>query len=122
MKIVSLIFQIIVALGLLNVWLLRFRKTTPYRGGTARSMPEEFAFYGLPKWCLWTVGGLKVGCAVCLLIGIWAPVFVAPAAGTISLLMIGALFMHLKVRDPLLKSVPAGAMLALAAFILSNAV
>ena len=45
MKTVALIFQILVALGLLNVWLLRFRKPTPYRGGQARSMPEEFAAF-----------------------------------------------------------------------------
>lgn len=121
MKIVSLIFQIVVALGLLNVWLLRFQKKTPFRGGEAQSMSQEFAFYGLPKWCLWGVGGLKVGCALCLLAGIWVPALVAPAAGIVLVLMVGAIAMHFKVRDPLMKSLPAGAILALAAFILVSA-
>ena len=121
MKIVSLIIQIIVALGLLNVWLLRFGRPTAFRGGTARSMPEEFAAYGLPKWALWVVGGLKVVCAVCLLVGIQFPVLVAPAAATIATLMLGAIAMHLKVRDPLVKSLPAGLILALGAFVLANA-
>ncbi len=120
MKIVSLIFQIVVALGLLNVWLLRFHKKTPFRGGAAQSMPEEFASYGLPKWSLWTVGGLKVICAVCLLAGIWVPALVTPAAGIVSLLMVGAVAMHFRVRDPLMKSLPAGVVLALVAVILAR--
>jgi hypothetical protein len=122
MKIVSLIFQIIVALGLLNVWLLRFNKKTAYRGGAAQSMKEEFASYGLPQGSLWTVGGLKIACALCLLMGIWIPVLILPAAAVVSLLMIGAIAMHLKIRDPLVKSVPAGTVLILVAFVLANAV
>ena len=122
MKIVSLIIQIIVALGLLNVWLLRFNRPTPYRGGGSRSMPEEFAAYGLPKWVLYVVGALKVSCALCLLAGIWFPALVLPAAVLIGSLMLGAIAMHLKVRDPFIKSVPAGSILALTAFVLANAV
>ena len=121
MKIVSLIIQIVVALGLLNVWLLRFSRPTPYRAGGARSMPEEFAAYGLPKWSLWTVGGLKVSCAVCLVAGFWFPALVVPASGVIALLMAGAIMMHLRVRDPLLKSVPAFSVLALVSFVLATA-
>lgn len=120
MKIVSLIFQIVVALGLLNVWVLRFHKKTPFRGGDAQSMQQEFASYGLPKWCLSAVGGLKVVCALCLLAGIWIPVLVAPAAGIVSLLMLGAIAMHFKIRDPLIKSLPAGTVLALVAVILAS--
>jgi uncharacterized membrane protein YphA (DoxX/SURF4 family) len=122
MKIVSLIIQIVVALGLLNVWLVRFHKPTPYRPGNARTMHEEFAAYGLPAWSLWIVGGLKVACAACFVAGIWVPVLVAPAAIVLSVLMLGAIAMHLKVHDPLIKSVPAGTVLALTAFVLANAV
>ena len=121
MKIVSLIFQLVVALGLLNVWLLRFHKKTPFRGGNAQSMQQEFASYGLPKWSLWIVGGLKVICALCLLAGIWVPALVTPAAGIVSLLMVGAIAMHFKIQDPLIKSLPAGVVLALVAVILANA-
>jgi len=122
MKIVSLIFQIIAALGLLNVWVLRFHKKTPYRGGAAQSLPEEFASYGLPKWSLWAVGGLKTLCAVSLLLGFWVPVLVAPAAGIIALLMVGAVTMHFKIGDPLIKSLPASVVLALVGVVLANAI
>lgn len=99
--------QIIVALGLLNVWLLRFNRSTAYRGGGARSMPEEFAAYGLPGWLVYVVGALKVGGALCLIGGIWFPSLVFPAALVIGFLMAGALTMHFKIGDPLKKSMPA---------------
>lgn len=121
MKIVSLIIQIIVALGLLNVWLLRFNRPTPYRGGNSHSMPEEFAAYGLPKWVMYGIGALKVSCALCLIAGIWVKALVLPAAAVIAALMLGAIAMHLKIHDPLIKSVPAGTVLALTAFVLANA-
>lgn len=122
MKIVSLIFQIIAALGLLNVWVLRFHKRTPYRGGAALSLPEEFDSYGLPRWSLWVVGGLKSLCAVSLLLGIRAPILVAPAAGIVLVLMVGAIAMHFKIGDPLVKSLPASIVLALVAVVFANAI
>ena len=113
MNFVIPIFQIVVALGLLNVWLLRFQRSTPYRGGNARSMREEFAAYGLPEWSPYVIGTLKVGSAVCLITGLWLPYLVFPSALLVAVLMLGALAMHLKIRDPLKKSVPALVMLAL---------
>ena len=113
MNILISILQIAVAAGLLNVWLLRFQRSTPYRGGGARSMREEFAAYGLPEWFRYVIGTLKVGSALCLIAGLWLPFLVFPSALLIAILMLGALAMHLKIRDPLKKSVPALVMLAL---------
>ena len=76
-------------------------------------MPEEFAAYGLPAWFAYVIGVLKVGSAIALIVGIWIPVLVLPAAGLISVLMVGALSMHIKIQDPLKKSLPALGMLAL---------
>ena len=61
--------QMIIAFGLLNVWLLRSQKTTPYRGGDATNMREEFAAYGLPAWFMWAIGLLKVTLAIALIAG-----------------------------------------------------
>ena len=113
MNLVISICQILVALCLLNVWLLRFQRSTPYRGGDARSMREEFAAYGLPGWSPYVIGTLKVGSALCLLAGVWLRFLVVPAALLVTILMLGAFAMHLKIRDPLKKSVPALAILAL---------
>ncbi len=117
MNLVGTVLQVIVALGLLNVWLLRFNKTTQYRGGNAKNLKEEFKAYGLPDWFVYFIGALKVGSALALLAGVWIPALVLPAAALVVLLMLGALAMHLKVGDPLMKSMPAGLMLVMGVLI-----
>jgi hypothetical protein len=107
------ITQIIIALGLLNVWLLRLKSKTSYRGGTATTLKEEFQVYGLPSWAYTVVGILKIGSALMLLAGIWIQPLVTPFAGLVTLLMVGAIVMHIKVKDPLIKSLPAAVMLVL---------
>lgn len=107
MEYVRMIAQVIIALGILNVWLLRFNKATIYRAGTARNMKEEFATYGLPLWFMWVVGGLKILFALSLLVGFWLPQLIRPAAIGMAILMLGAIGMHIRVGDPLKKAVPA---------------
>jgi uncharacterized membrane protein YphA (DoxX/SURF4 family) len=112
---VFLVLQVIVGLGLLNVWLIRSRSATSYRGGDSRSLKEEFAAYGLPEWFLYLVGALKIGSAILLLVGIWYEPVVLPAAAVVVVLMLGALAMHVKVKDPAIKSLPAFLMLVMSA-------
>lgn len=114
------IAQIITGCGLLNVWLLRFNKSTAYRGGTAANMLEEFAAYGLPAWSCYLVGFLKVTSAFALLAGLLYPALVLPAAVVVAVLMAGAVAMHLKVGDPIKKSVPALSVLILCAIIIAG--
>lgn len=109
--------QIAIALGLVNVWLLRFGKATPFRGGRAQNMHEEFAVYGLPSWSLFAIGGLKLSIAALLVAAVWFAGLRQPAAAALALLMLGAVSMHLRVRDPLVRSVPALGMLALSIFV-----
>ncbi len=117
MKYLLISLQLIVALGILNVWLLRRNKATPYRGGGARNLREEFAAYGLPFWFMCLVGVLKVGLAIALLAALWMHDLARPAAIGMGLLMVGAFAMHLKVKDPLAKAVPSLAVLAMCAAI-----
>ena len=105
--------QWVVALGLINVWVLRCNQATGYRGGQARTMREEFAAYGLPGWSMFVVGALKIGAAVTLIAGAWFPAGVLPAAAVICVLMVGALTMHWRVQDTLKKYMPALAMLVM---------
>jgi len=107
------VLQIILALGLVNVWLVRFRKPTKYRGSGAANMREEFRAYGLPVWFMYMIGAAKMVIAVLLIIGLWIPAVVAPAAAVLAVLMIGAVSMHVKVRDAFIRTVPALAMLAM---------
>jgi hypothetical protein len=120
MQEISQLFQIVVALGLLNVWLLRFNKPTEYRGGQASSMRQEFATYGLPEWFCYLVGFLKVTSAFCLLAGFLFPSIVIYPAVVVSVLMVGALGMHLKVKDPIKKSIPAFSVLLMCLIIIAS--
>lgn len=118
MEIVSLICQLVVGLGILNVWLLRFNKSTPYRGREATNLKEEFEAYGLPAWSVYVVGIIKVPAAIALLIGIALPALVLPAAAVLAALMLGAVAMHFKVNDAAQKFVPASLVLLLCVVIM----
>ena len=95
------------------MWLLRRQSSTAYRGGDAKNLKDEFAAYGLPAPMFYIVGGLKIICGVLLLVGLAYPPVVLPAAAVVAVLMMGAVAMHLKVRDPVSKFVPAALMLAM---------
>lgn len=118
MEYIGIISQAIIALGIYNVWLLRYGKSTQYRGGGAKNMQEEFAVYGLPGWSVYVIGFVKLVAATLLLVGIAYPVVVMPAAITMIILMMGAFAMHLKVKDPLIKAIPALTLLVLSVLVL----
>lgn len=117
---VNAVLQLIVGLGLLNVWVLRSAKRTSYRGGAAQTLREEFASYGLPTAAFYLVGALKVVAALVLLAGLWWPLPVRAAAGAVVVLMVGAIFMHVKIKDPITKSVPAAILLAMCAVLVAR--
>ncbi len=100
--------QVIVGLSILNVWLVQPKKATRWRGGDAKTIVEEFQVYGLPVWSVYVIGTLKVILALLLMAGIWYPMLKFPAAAGLGILLAGSVTMHLKVRDPLIKSFPAG--------------
>lgn len=113
MKWFVFVSQLAIALGLLNVWLLRAGKPTAWRGGEAKNMREEFLAYGLPPWFMWTIGFAKVTLAVLLILGLWVNAITKPAAMGVAVLMVGAIAMHFKARDPWKKSLPAASLLGL---------
>jgi hypothetical protein len=113
--------QIVIAIGLLNVWLLRNKKSTDYRGGNALTLKQEFEIYGLPFWFYYLIGFLKISSALLLIAGIWKPILVIPVASLVSILMLGALAMHIKVKDPIKKSLPALCILLLNAALILGA-
>jgi uncharacterized membrane protein YphA (DoxX/SURF4 family) len=114
---VTSVLQLVVGLGLLNVWLVRSKSATEYRGGSATSLREEFAVYGLPSFAFPVVGVLKVSAAVVLIAGVWLELPVRLAAAVVAALMVGAIVMHVKVSDPIKRAVPATVMLVLSAAI-----
>jgi hypothetical protein len=96
---------------------LRRSKATAYRGKDAKTLREEFAVYGLPFPIFCLIGIFKVGFALALLASLWIPSLAQPAAVGMGALMLGAFFMHLKVKDPISKALPSFAVLAMCAAI-----
>lgn len=121
MEYIIIAAKVVIFISIINVWFLRFNKKTPYRGGNATNMKEEFASYGLNESMVYIIGGLKVLSALALVISIWIPQIALPAASLMALLMVGAIVMHLKIKDDLSKSVPALSFLLLSILILLNA-
>jgi hypothetical protein len=115
MDLALLIIQIIVALVIFNVWLFRYGKETNWRGGTAKNMEEEFATYGLSLRLMIIIGTLKVSLATLLIIGVWIPILTNLSAAILAILMLGAVSMHVKVKDPIQKTLPAITILLLSA-------
>ena len=113
MEVLIKIVQVVIALGILNVWLFRFGKPTAWRAGEARNMKEEFAVYGFPPWFMTLIGCFKILFAALLILGLWMPHLTGPAASGLAVLMLGAVAMHVKVKDPFRKSMPALALLFL---------
>ena len=94
MEYLTIACQIIVGLGILNVWVLRFKKPSPYRGAQAMNMTEEFAAYGLPAWSVALVGVVKISAAIGLLVGLFIPQAVLPSSLVLAFLMLGAVAWH----------------------------
>jgi len=113
MDVLKSVIQVIIALGILNVWLLRFNKPSEWRGKRSLNMREEFAAYGLPGWSVFVVGAMKITLATFLLVGLFVPEVTEPAAVGLALLMLGAVLMHIRVKDPSKRSLPALTLLIL---------
>lgn len=119
MEILKIILQLIVGLGILNVWLLRFNKKTAYRGGQASNMKEEFKAYGLSETLVYIVGFVKCFLALALLTGIWIESVTDPAAIGMGIMMLGAIVMHLKIKDSFKQTLPALSLLISCAVIVA---
>ncbi|MEY4700191.1 MAG: hypothetical protein RL326_378 [Pseudomonadota bacterium] len=109
----TILIQLFIALGIFNVWVIRFNKPTSFRGGDAQTMAEEFRVYGLSDEVRKLVGALKLGLAALLVVGIWVPAVAVLAASCMAFLMLVAVVMHVKVSDPIKKAVPAFCMMML---------
>jgi hypothetical protein len=118
MENIEVIIQVIIALGIFNVWIIRRKKPSLYRGGDANNMESEFKAYGFKDSFMKFIGFSKLLLASLLLLGIWFPVLVDPSAFLMGCLMLGAIGVHIKINDSLIKSLPAFLMLCLSTAII----
>lgn len=120
MTTLAILAQIILAVGIFNVWVVRRDRATAFRPDGAASLEEEFERYGFPAWFHTVIGSTKIALAVLLLVGIFVTAAAAPAASLLALLMVGAIGAHVRVRDPLVKSAPAFMMLVLSLVVVAG--
>ena len=113
MDIVHLLFCLAMGLALLYVWLFRFSKPSPFRGEVVKDLVQEFFDYELPLRLVWIVGSLKVTAAIALILSIFILRLTLPATALISILMEGAIALHVRIKDRLIKSVPAAGLLVM---------
>ena len=99
--------KIIVGVSILNVWLLRKNKATKWRGGAAKTILEEFKVYGFSKSFCYFIGFLKVSLAILLLASIQFKTLTLLGALGLSILLVGSIIMHIRVKDAWYKSFPA---------------
>ena len=117
LKILYTCVSFFVSILVTNVWLFRFNKETPYRGGDAKNMIEEFATYGLDINIMYLVGALKIFASLGLIIGIFKTKVSAYSSLLMAILMIGAIYFHFKISDPAIKYFPSVLMLLCSIFI-----
>ena len=96
-----------VSITILSVWLLRKNRKTIYRGGGAVNLLEEFQNYGLSKNVMIGVGVCKVSLSILLLLGLRYSSLVLPSIFFLALFMLAAVFFHLKIKDPIIPTVPS---------------
>ena len=117
LKILNVCISLFVSILVTNVWLFRFNKETPYRGGNAKNMIEEFAAYGLDLNTMYLVGSLKIIASLGLIIGLLKTKISVYSSLLMAILMIGAIYFHFKISDPAIKYFPSALMLTCSVFI-----
>ena len=110
LKIISKVLSVFVGLTVINVWLFRSDKTTPYRGGNSANLLDEFEVYGLEEYFL-IIGVVKVSLAIILLLSLYFNKLRFFASSGIALMMMVAIYMHISVGDDIIKSMPASILL-----------
>lgn len=103
----TIALKIIVGVSILNVWLLQKNKATKWRGGNAVNIVEEFQVYGFSKQFCYFIGFLKVSLAIMLLASIQFKTLTLIGVLGLSILLLGSIIMHIRIKDALYKSFPA---------------
>jgi hypothetical protein len=105
-----LIAQVVIALSVLFVWVVRLP-----------NVELEFREYSLPDVVRNLVGATKISAAALLLAGVWYPGLVFPAAAVMTFFMVCAQYFHFKVRHPASKYVASFVLLLLSLYVAVSA-
>ncbi len=116
--ILVIVAKLLVGLGILNVWVLRASKASPWRGNGTLSLREEFAAYGFGLKSFYFVGAIKIFASLGLLVSIWYAEYTRLCSLVLIITLIGSVVMHIKIKDSINKCLPALSLILLLVFIL----
>ena len=96
MQNLTICLQALVAAAIFFVWVVRYQ-----------NIIVEFKHFGLPDWLRDSVGTLKLGLSVLLLVGIERPEMAIIGGWGVAALMACAFATHVRVKNPVFKMLPS---------------
>ena len=106
MDITVAIAQVVIAVSVIFVWVVRLP-----------NVEKEFREYELSDVVRNLVGATKISASALLLAGLWYDGLVFPAALVMTFFMVCAQYYHFKVRHPFIKYVPSLVLLLLSLYV-----
>ncbi|MBL30486.1 MAG: hypothetical protein CMC81_04545 [Flavobacteriaceae bacterium] len=106
MEKIAIYCQIIIAVSVINVWVLRYD-----------NIVKEFVQYGLSDLVRNVVGATKIALSTLLIVGIFYDKVVLISSLSMAFLMICAQLAHISVKNPLIKYIPSLTLLLLSLFV-----
>lgn len=106
MQNLTISLQAFVAAAIFFVWVVRYQ-----------NIIVEFKHFGLPDWLRDSVGTLKLGLSVLLLVGIERPEIAVIGGWGVAVLMACAFATHVRAKNPIYKMLPSLSLLTLSLLI-----
>ena len=116
------ILQLIIGISILFVWLVRSHTPSNFRVGRANNLKEEVLEVGLPIIFYDIMKVIKPMFAFFLIVGLFYSPMTFPSMIVTTILMSGALLMHIKAKDNFAKVIPALTLFSFCVFIFIKSV
>jgi uncharacterized membrane protein YphA (DoxX/SURF4 family) len=76
-------------------------------------MVEMFDHFKYPRWFMYFTGAVEVVGALGVLVGVFVPVLAVLGGLLLAATMVGAVFTHIRAKDPVSMMIPPGILLVL---------
>ena len=105
MEITTIVIQILLGLAFLGA--------SDSKLAGVKSQRADFGRFGYPQWFMFLTGILELTGALGMIVGVFLPLWRAPAGLLLAAVMGGAVLTHVRVRDPAKKMMPAAVLFLL---------
>ncbi|MGB3634955.1 MAG: DoxX family protein [Rubrobacteraceae bacterium] len=105
MEVIATVLQVILGLAFLGAGGSKLAGT--------QQMVEMFDHFRYPRWFMYFTGSVEIVGALGVLVGIFAPVLAVLGGLLLAATMVGAVFTHIRSKDPVSMMIPPGILLVL---------